>query len=236
MATPAEIRSPTNLILDRLDDLSNQVISAIQGTERSGKITLTAGSPNVAGTDTGFVLDVAVGDYIAIKADRRGYEAFGLVDTITNDTTIILDANYAGTTEEGNYVVFTKDEYLEAKEYPSLVDVRIYDTMKEYAPNTPYMEWWFYSEEITDHGENAIGVVACTVAVHRSNFRLMQQESNEIIQDLLRWIHMFHSQTYWDYIQYAGFESPTVYTDDEQRKKMLVTVYFFEIKFTRQAY
>jgi len=236
MATPSEIRSPTNLIIDRLTDLSNQVIGAAHGTERTGKITLTNGAAAVTGTDTLFVAQVAIGNYIAIKSDRLGYAGFGLVSNVANDTTITIDANYTGPTESGNYVVLTKDEYLEAVEYPSLVDVRIYDTMKEFAPNTPYIEWWFYSEEITDHGENALGFVACTVAVHRSNFRLMQQESNEIIHDLLRWIHMHHSQTHWDYIEYAGFESPTVYTDEDQRKETLVTTYFFNIAFTRQAY
>jgi len=237
MATPAEIRSRNNLIIDQLDDLCQTLVSDVQGTERDGRITMTNGSNVVTGIDTGFT-GLTEGDYIAFKADRSGYDAFGLIDTIVNDTTLNLDANYDGETRANvNFVTFTKDEYLHAVEYPSVIDLRVYDSMMEFEPNTPNMEWWFYSEEITDHAENAIGMVACTVEVHRPSFRLMQRESSELIFDIERWLNVHRTHgILWDYIQYAGFNEPKIFRDADQQSERLVTTYYFNIAFLRQAY
>ena len=238
MATPAQIRSRNNIIIDRLTELCQTLVSDVQGTKRTGRITMTNGNTAVTGIDASFTTELAEGEYIAFKPGRSGHEAFGLIDTIVNDNSLTLDANYTGETGTNiNFVTFTKDEYLHATEYPSVLDLRVYDAMLEHEPNTPNLEWWFYSEEITNHAENALGMVACTVAVHRPSFRLMQQESQEIIFDLERWINAHHSDhTWWDYIQYTGFSSPIVYTDKDQQSDVLVTTYYFEVAFLRQAY
>ena len=238
MATPAEIRSRNNIIIDRLTELCQTLVSDVQGTERTGRITMTNGNTAVTGADSLFTTELTEGEYIAFKPDRSGYEAFGLIDTIVNDTSLTLAANYGGATQATeNFVTFTKDEYLHAVEYPSVLDLRVYDAMIEHEPNTPNLEWWFYSEEITDHAENALGMVACTVAVHRPSFRLMQQETQELIFDLERWINVHHSDhVWWDYIQYMGFSSPIIYTDKDQQSDVLVTTFYFNIAFLRQAY
>lgn len=237
MATPATLRSQNNLIINALTELLQTVVSDVQGTTRTGRITLTNGNTAVVGVDTSFLADVAAGEYIAIRPDRYGYSAFGLVDTVVNDNSITLDANYTGDTVEGLYVVLTKDEYLHAVEYPSVVDLRVYDPLKEFEPNTPNCEFWFYEEEIQDHAENAIGLVGLSIIVHRPTFRLMQQESQELIFDIERWLNVHHSyKALWDYIQYTGFSNPIIYTDKEQQHEVLATTYYFHVAFLRQAY
>jgi len=238
MATPTTIRSTNNKIIDRLTLLFQTLVSDVQGTEQAGRITMTNGNTAVTGIDSAFVADLTEGHYIAFKADRGGYDGFGLIDTIVNANSLTLAANYTGETgTKKNFVTFTKDEYLHATEYPSVLDLRVYDAMTEHEPNTPNCEWWFYSEEITDHAENALGMVGLTMAVHRPSFRLMQMETQELIFDLERWLNAHHTeQIFWDYIQYAGFSSPVVYTAKDQQSDMLVTTFYFNIAYLRQAY
>ncbi len=65
----------------------------------------------------------------------------------------------------------------------------------------------------------------------------MQQETQELIFDLERWINVHHSDhLWWDYIQYMGFSAPIVYTDRDQQSDVLVTTFYFNIAFLRQAY
>jgi len=238
MATPTEIRSIENRILDALAELVTDLISSVQGNERTGKIMMTNGAVAVTGIDTTFT-GLAEGDYIAFKADERGYPAFGLIDLIVNDTSLNLATNYNGPTplQRLNYVTFTKDEYLHAIEYPSVVDLRMFDPSREHEAPTPVCDWWWADEEITDHAENATGTVALSLITHRTNFRLMQQESLEIIHDIEKWFHVHHSfEGLWDYIQYAGFEGSTVFEKPKQQDPFLVMTYYFNILFNRPAY
>lgn len=234
MATPATVRSISNLIIEEVTDLLQNIVSDVQGTQHDGKITVTNGAILVTGADTAF-LGLSAGDWIALQPDRYGYQGFGLIDTIANDNNLNLVAVYAGETATGNYVTLTNDEYLHANEYESLVDLRVYDPRREFEPGTPACEWWFASEEVVSDGEATEGVLGLTVDTQRASFRLMQMEAQEIIHDISRWLQASPSNTYFDRIMYMGFQEPIAFTDPDKREEHIITNYYFAVWFTRHA-
>jgi hypothetical protein len=59
-------------------------------TIRTGTITVTNGSPNVSGVGTLFTSELSAGDYILISGG-----SIGKIQSITNDTALVLTANWA---------------------------------------------------------------------------------------------------------------------------------------------
>lgn len=68
---------------------------ATDGTNLTGTVGVTNGSASVTGTGTSFTAQLAVGDVVTIASVRYG------VATITSDTSLTLNKNYAGTTATG---------------------------------------------------------------------------------------------------------------------------------------
>lgn len=73
----------------------------------TGTVTFTNGNTAVTGSGTAFTDEVAVGDLIAPNtniagAGRLTYANWGKVSSITDDTNIVLTANYGGTTRNGD--------------------------------------------------------------------------------------------------------------------------------------
>jgi len=62
----------------------------------SGEVSVTNGSPTVTGAGTSFTRDLSVGEWLIFASDPTGtpYQ----IQFITNNTSLILAANYAGTT------------------------------------------------------------------------------------------------------------------------------------------
>lgn len=67
-------------------------------TALTGTITMTNGSTAVTGSGTAFTTELAVGDYIYVDAQKT---QLGKVASITNNTALVLTANYGGTTASG---------------------------------------------------------------------------------------------------------------------------------------
>ena len=61
----------------------------------TGKVTATNGSTSVTGTDTAFLKEVSVGDLL-YTSDRTS--KIGIVSSITNNKTLVLTANFGGST------------------------------------------------------------------------------------------------------------------------------------------
>ena len=61
----------------------------------TGKVTATNGSTSVTGTDTAFLKEVSVGDLL-YTSDRTS--KIGIVSSITNNKTLVLTANFVGST------------------------------------------------------------------------------------------------------------------------------------------
>lgn len=73
----------------------------------SGAVTFTNGNTAVTGSNTYFTDEVSVGDLIAPDTNIAGaglltYANWGKVSSITDDTNIVLTANYGGTTRSGD--------------------------------------------------------------------------------------------------------------------------------------
>lgn len=67
-------------------------------TALTGTLAVTNGSTAVTGTSTLFTTELAVGDYIYLNAQKT---QLGKVASITNNTALVLTANYGGTTASG---------------------------------------------------------------------------------------------------------------------------------------
>lgn len=67
-------------------------------TALTGTLAVTNGSTAVTGTSTLFTTELAVGDYIYLNAQKT---QLGEVASITNNTALVLTANYGGTTASG---------------------------------------------------------------------------------------------------------------------------------------
>lgn len=67
----------------------------------TGTVGATNGSAAITGSGTAFTTELEVGNAIAIASSvAAGYEVF-TVSAITNDTSLTIDSNYAGTTATG---------------------------------------------------------------------------------------------------------------------------------------
>ena len=89
----------TGNIKDR--NLNPTIITGDLSVPLSGVVAAEFGSDAIEGTGTAFTTELAVGDAIKIKSDvALGYEIFQ-VDVITDDDTLEVDSNYAGTTATG---------------------------------------------------------------------------------------------------------------------------------------
>jgi len=64
-------------------------------TALTGTVTMTNGSTAVTGSGTAFTTELAVGDYLYLNAQQT---QLGKVASITNNTALVLTANYGGTT------------------------------------------------------------------------------------------------------------------------------------------
>ena len=75
---------------------------------RTGTVTVTTGSKNVTGTDTLWALSVNVGDAFAlVDANLNPTGAWYEVESVTNNTTLVLKQSYAGSTGSNKqYCVF----------------------------------------------------------------------------------------------------------------------------------
>ena len=71
----------------------------------SGNVDVTNGSATVTGNGTLWLAEVAAGDLFAVIGDGVTYE----VASVTNDTTLVLTANYAGVTGLGKDYAITRD-------------------------------------------------------------------------------------------------------------------------------
>lgn len=72
----------------------------------TGTLTFTNGNTAVTGSGTAFTTELSVGQLIApdaniVGADRLTYANWGKISSITDDTNIVLTANYGGTTRSG---------------------------------------------------------------------------------------------------------------------------------------
>jgi len=81
---------------------ANAHVKGLLTTALTGTVAATNGSDAIVGTGTNFDNgEIAVGDAIKIESDEAaGYEIF-TVATITDDTNLTVDSNYAGTTDSG---------------------------------------------------------------------------------------------------------------------------------------
>jgi len=67
----------------------------------TGTVGATNGSAAITGSGTAFTTELEVGNAIAIESSvAAGYEVF-TVSVITNDTSLTIDSNYAGSTDTG---------------------------------------------------------------------------------------------------------------------------------------
>lgn len=72
---------------------------------KTGTVSVTNGSQIVTGLGTSWLTEVTTGDILIILDDGVWYE----VASITNDTSLALSANYAGTTGSGLTYAITRD-------------------------------------------------------------------------------------------------------------------------------
>lgn len=88
--------------------LVNSVAGAtIAPTYTTGTVTVTNGSPNVAGVGTAWLTEAPAGSTF-VSADGATYT----VSSVTSDTALILTANYAGTTLAGQTYTVTRQNQI----------------------------------------------------------------------------------------------------------------------------
>lgn len=141
-----------------LYDEATSTVSFLTPRYSTGDVDVTLGSPTVSGNGTAFTTNVKAGDRIHIgNADEDDpTETWYEVLSVTNDTTLTLTTNYAGTTATAkDYTVrqcFTGDidDYWSFETFPAAEAVSGSDGDRWYATNgiDPVIAWDGADDEV----------------------------------------------------------------------------------------